>query len=110
MPRFDDYEIGSGNIFADLDLPNAEELDIKANLALEIGQLIRRRGLTQTQAAAVLGIDQPRVSALLRGHLEKFSMEKLCDWLRAMGCDITIRIHEGKPAAVGPGKLTVTLA
>jgi predicted XRE-type DNA-binding protein len=96
VSRTSDFEVSSGNVFRDLGLPDAEELDIKANLAIELGQLIRRRRLTQTEAAAVLGIDQPRVSALVRGHLERFSMEKLCEWLRAMGCDVDIRIRERK--------------
>ena len=96
-----DYEISSGNIFRDLGFPDAEELDIKANLIIQIGQLIRRRGLSQSQAGSLLGIDQPRVSALIRGHMEKFSMEKLCDFLRAMGCDVDIRIQERKRKRAG---------
>ena len=91
-----DYEVSSGNVFRDLGLPDAEELDIKASLAIEIGRIIRRRGLTQSEAASMLGVDQPRVSALMRGHLEKFSMEKLCDYLRALGCNVDIRIQERK--------------
>src|SRR5260370_9521258 len=94
-----DYEVSSGNVFRDLGLPDAEELDIKANLAIQIVHLIRRRGLTQSHAASMLGVDQPRVSALIRGHLEKFSMERLCHYLRALGCDVDIRIHEKKSRA-----------
>lgn len=106
-----DYEISSGNVFRDLGLPDAEELDIKANLAIEIGRMIRRRGLSQSQAASILGVDQPRVSALIRGHLEKFSMEKLCDYLRAFGCDVNIRIQQGKSRkARRPGRLTVSVS
>ncbi len=107
-----DYEVSSGNVFRDLGLADAEELDIKANLAIEIAQLIRRRGLSQSQAASALGVDQPRVSALVRGHLEKFSMEKLCDYLRALGCDIDIRIQERRkrPAAWKPGRLSVRVS
>ncbi len=107
-----DYEVGSGNVFRDLGLPDAEELDIKANLAIEIGQIVRRRGLTQNQVAAVLGVDQPRVSALMRGHLEKFSMEKLCDYLRALGCDVDIRIQERKRRAQAGkrGKLSISVS
>lgn len=107
-----DYEVGSGNVFRDLGLPDADELDIKARLAIEIGQMIRRRGLTQSQAASMLGVDQPRVSALMRGHLEKFSMEKLCGYLRALGCDVDIRIQERKKTMVAAkqGKLTVSVS
>ncbi len=106
------YEVGSGNVFRDLGLPDAEELDIKANLAIEIGRIIRRRRLTQSEAASMLGVDQPRVSALMRGHLEKFSMEKLCDYLRALGCDVNIRIQEKKkrPTAGYQGKLKIIVA
>jgi predicted XRE-type DNA-binding protein len=107
-----DYEVGSGNVFRDLGLPDADELDIKARLAIEIGQMIRRRGLSQSQAASMLGVDQPRVSALMRGHLEKFSMEKLCGYLRALGCDVDIRIQERKKTAIAAkqGKLTVSVS
>ncbi len=106
------YEVGSGNVFRDLGLPDAEELDIKANLAIEIGRIIRRRRLTQSEAASMLGVDQPRVSALMRGHLEKFSMEKLCDYLRALGCDVNIRIQQKKkrPTAGYQGKLNIIVA
>src|SRR5260370_36156559 len=107
-----DYEVSSGNVFRDLGLPDAEELDVKANLAIQIGRLIRKRGLTQSQAASMLGVDQPRVSALMRGHLEKFSMEKICGSLRALGCDLDIRIQEKKrrTAAGKQGKLTISVA
>jgi predicted XRE-type DNA-binding protein len=106
-----DFEVSSGNVFRDLGLPDAEELDVKARLAIEIGQIIRRRGLTQSQAASILGVDQPRVSALMRGHLEKFSMEKLCDYLRALGCDVEIRIQQRKrPTTASHGKLTLSVS
>jgi predicted XRE-type DNA-binding protein len=60
----------------------------------------------------MLGIDQPRVSALMRGHLDKFSMEKLCDYLRALGCDVDVRIQERKKRATAgkQGKLTVSVS
>jgi predicted XRE-type DNA-binding protein len=105
-----DYEVSSGNVFGDLGLADAEELDLKATLAIAIGQIIRRRGLTQSRAASELGIDQPRVSALMRGHLEKFSMEKLCHYLRALGCDVNIRIQEKKRTTPGKqGKLSISV-
>lgn len=107
MPRRD-YEISSGNIFRDLGLPDAEELDIKANLAIELIRLIRNLGLTQIEVARRLEIDQPRVSALVRGRLEKFSMETLCDYLRAMGYDVNIRIQKHRGPAMG--RLTVRVA
>ena len=70
-------EIGSGNVFADLGLPNPEERLTKARLASRIAQLIEDRSLTQTQAAAHLGIDQPKISNLLRGRLRGFSTDRL---------------------------------
>lgn len=89
-----DYEIGSDNVFADLGLEDAPELLAKARLAYRISQIIEKRRLTQFAAAKVLGIDQPKVSALVRGHLEKFSMERLCEFLTALGCDVTIQVRE----------------
>jgi predicted XRE-type DNA-binding protein len=107
-----DYEVSRGNVSVNPGLSDAQELDIKGNLAIQIGRLIRKRGLTQGQAASILGVDQPRVSALMRGHLEKFSMEKLCDFVRALGCDVVIRIREKrKRAAAGrPGRLTIRVS
>ena len=106
--KFVDYEVSRGNVFEDLGLPDAADLRVKARLAHRISQIIDKRGLTQTQAAAVLGVDQPKVSALVRGRLEKFSIERLCDFLRALGCDVDIQITEKKKPL--PGKLTVSVA
>jgi predicted XRE-type DNA-binding protein len=105
-----DYEISSGNVFKDLGLSEAPELLAKARLAHRIGQLIEKRRMTQTQAAALLGIDQPKVSALVRGRLDKFSIERLCDFLRAFGCDVNIRVSRKKKRAHAPGRLTVSVA
>ena len=110
MRRYDDYRISTDNVFRDLELLDAEVLNVKAGLAIELGQLIRRRRLTQTQTAAALGIDQPLVSAVLRGHLERFSAEKLFEYLRAMGCNVTIQIREPKKRTRATGRLTVHIA
>jgi predicted XRE-type DNA-binding protein len=72
-----DHTVSSGNVFADLGLRNAEELLAKAELAQKITAIIERRRLTQAQAAEVLGVDQPKVSALKRGRLSSFSIERL---------------------------------
>jgi predicted XRE-type DNA-binding protein len=82
-----DYIISSGNVFADLGLPNPEEALAKAELAQKIIVLIRKRGLTQIQAAKVLGVDQPKVSALTRGQLSGFSLERLMRFLLRLGQD-----------------------
>ena len=108
MRRGVDYELGTDNIFADLDLPDAPELLAKARLAYRISSIMEKKGLTQHQAAKILGIDQPKVSALVRGHLEKFSLQRLCEYLTALGCDVTIQVRE-KPGTRA-GKLTVKAA
>ena len=79
-------EASSGNVFADLGLPDAEEHLVKAGLVARIGQTVRQRGLTQAAAAELMGIDQPKVTKILRGQLREFSMERLLGFLRAIGC------------------------
>jgi len=107
MSKSVDYEVSSGNVFRDLGLPDADELDIKANLAIKIGQIIARRGLSQVKAAAVLGVDQPKVSAIVRGHMEKFSIERLCELLTRLGCDVDIRVQEKKKSARGRMRIQI---
>lgn len=92
MNRKKDYTISSGNIFADLGFPDAEERMAKVNLALQINTLIKRKKLTQKQAAELLDIDQPKVSALSTGKLAGFSLERLFRFLTILGQDITINI------------------
>jgi predicted XRE-type DNA-binding protein len=82
----------SGNVFADLGVSDPEAALVKAELARQIDNAIRERGLTQTQAADLMGIDQPKVSALLRGRLSGFSTERLCRFLVALGHDVTIAV------------------
>jgi predicted XRE-type DNA-binding protein len=94
MPeRERDYTVSSGNVFADLGLPNPEEALAKAELAHKIILLIRERRLTQLQAAKLLGVDQPKVSALIRGHLTGFSLERLMRFLLRLGQDIRITVQ-----------------
>jgi predicted XRE-type DNA-binding protein len=87
-----DYVESSGNVFADLGLPDADEILAKAELAIKIADILRQRRLTQTQAAAILGVDQPKVSALIRGRLSGFSIERLLRFLLLLGADISIMI------------------
>jgi predicted XRE-type DNA-binding protein len=87
-----DYIESSGNIFADLGRADAEEMLIKAELAQKIGNILRKRRLTQVQAASILGVDQPKVSALLCGRLARFSIEKLMQFLLLLGKDVAITI------------------
>lgn len=78
------YEIGSGNVFADLGFPDAEELKAKAELVIQIIQIMEERGLEEAEAADILGVDLPKVSQLLKGKLDGFSMEWLCRFLNAL--------------------------
>jgi len=92
MNRKKDYIVSTGNIFADLGFPDAEERMAKTNLALQINVLIKRKKLTQKQAAELLNIDQPKISALSTGKLSGFSLERLFRFLTILGQDIIINI------------------
>ena len=84
---------GSGNVFADLGMPNADDRLAKAELANEICSLIRSAKLTQVQAARRLGVDQPKVSALMRGRLKDFSIERLIRFANRLGRDVFIHLR-----------------
>lgn len=89
----------SGNVFADLELPEPDEALAKADLAARICDIIAEQGLTQRQAAELLGIDQPKVSALIRGRLDGFSLGRLFRFLNALDHDVEIIIRaKAKPA------------
>jgi predicted XRE-type DNA-binding protein len=90
-------EESSGNVFADLGLENPEELLAKAALAHRIGDIIAQRKITQAKAAQLLGIDQPKVSALMRGKLDGFSIDRLFRFLNALGSDVDIIIRAPRP-------------
>ncbi len=102
-------EASSGNVFADLGLPEADERQCKAQLAERIADLLAARKLSQAAAAALLGIDQPKVSKLLRGHLGEFSTERLFRFLLALDHDIEIVIRRA-PRSRRPGRLRVIAA
>ena len=89
-------ERSSGNVFEDLGLADAAALLAKSELVSRICGIIAKRGLTQAQAAKILGINQPKVSALMRGHLDGFSSDRLFRFLNALGSDIEIAV---KPRA-----------
>jgi predicted XRE-type DNA-binding protein len=90
-------EAGSGNVFADIGLPNADEHLIKAQLVYKIGGLMKARGLKQVAAAKLFGVTQPDVSNMLRGDFRQFSVERLLRFLVALGQDveIVVRPHKG---------------
>jgi predicted XRE-type DNA-binding protein len=87
-------EVGSGNVFADLGIPNPDEHQIKADLALAIKRRISDKGLTQAQAATLMDETQPNVSAIVRGRLRAFSLERLMHHLNALGFDVEMMIRE----------------
>jgi len=101
-------ERGSGNVFADLGRPDAEVHLLKAELVTRIDEIIRRRRLTQVQAAELLGLSQPDVSRLLRGNFREYSVERLLRLLMALGRDVDIVIR--KPCAHRPGRLRIEAA
>jgi predicted XRE-type DNA-binding protein len=102
-----EFEVSSGNVFADLGLADAAELKIKSGLAIEIARAVRRLGITQHEAAAKIGISQAKVSALLRGDFSNLSERKLMECLNRLGYDIEIKL---KPAKKAIGHRTLAVA
>ncbi len=98
---------GAGNIFADLGFANPEREQLKARLTLQIYRLIKERGLTQAEAGEILGIKQPHVSGLLRGQSGAFSVERLMDFLTALGQDVEIIV---RPTRKDQGEVSVVVA
>jgi predicted XRE-type DNA-binding protein len=96
----------SGNIFADLGLPNPEQELLKAQLTLQIYKIIKQRGLTQARAGAILGIKQPHVSALMRNRAGNFSVGRLIEFLTALGQDVQITV---KPTRKGQGEMSLVM-
>jgi predicted XRE-type DNA-binding protein len=95
----------SGNIFADLGLPDAEELLLKAQIASLISERIRRLKLNQAEAAARMSTTQPNVSNVVTGRLDRFSLEKLLSFIRALGQDVEIKVKPSKSR--NRGRLTM---
>jgi predicted XRE-type DNA-binding protein len=97
---------GSGNVFADIGVADPEEALAKAQLASRIREIVRQQRLTQLAAAAVMGIDQPKVSALLNGRLTSFSSERLMRLLTKLGQDVEIVVRS-KPRSRQRGRIRV---
>ena len=95
-------EVSSGNVFADIGVAEPVEALAKAELARKVGSIIKHRHLNQAEAAKLLGIDQPKVSRLLRGQLKEFSMTKLLDFMLRLDRDIEIRIKKHRSGRVPP--------
>jgi predicted XRE-type DNA-binding protein len=101
-----DYIEGSGNVFADMGTPRAEEALAKAELGHKIICIIRARRLTQVRAAELLGVDQPKISALARGRLSDFSIDRLLRFLMLLGHDIEITV-KSRPRSRSRARLLV---
>jgi predicted XRE-type DNA-binding protein len=95
--RRNEIEVGTGNVFADLGYADAKERTLKVELALEVNRVLEQRKLTQARAAQLLGIAQPHVSDLARYRLNRFSVERLMQFLTQLGKDVEIRIAK-RPA------------
>ena len=102
-------ERGSTNVYADLGLDNADEMLVKAQLATKIGDIIKRRKLTQMQAAELLGISQPKLSGLLRGQFRGISESKMLECLTRLGHDIQI-VVKATPRSRTEGHVSVVFA
>jgi predicted XRE-type DNA-binding protein len=97
---------GSGNVFADLELPDADTLQIKTGLVIEIRRAIGQQGLTQQAAATRMGLTQPKVSSMMRGDFSNVSERKLMECLNRLGYDIEIKV---RPASARIGHLMLAL-
>ncbi len=107
--KIDNVEIheSSGNVFADLGLPDADKLKIKSGLVIEITKAVRVLGLSQEEAGRRMGLPQPKVSGLFRGDFSNVSERKLMDCLNRLGFDIEIKV---KPASEPVGHLLLAVA
>ncbi|OGW59950.1 MAG: XRE family transcriptional regulator [Nitrospirae bacterium RBG_16_64_22] len=109
MTRKIKVEMSSGNIFADLGLPDAETHFLKAQIVSEIYRLTHERKLTQTQAGERMGISQPEVSRLFKGNFREYSVDRLMGFLTAFDRDVEIVVRPHKKAGKG-GRITFTPA
>jgi predicted XRE-type DNA-binding protein len=104
-----EVQMGTGNVYADLGYGDADEMLIKAQLVTKIGEIIKRKGLTQTQAAQLLGMPQPKLSNLLSGRFRGFSERRLIDCLTKLGRDVQI-VVKAAPRSRGNGRLSIVFA
>lgn len=102
-----EVELSSGNVFADLGLPDADKLKIKSGLVIEITKAVRNLGLSQGEAGRRMGLPQPKLSGLFRGDFSNVSERKLMDCLNRLGYDIEIKV---KPSAEPVGHLLLAVA
>lgn len=107
LRKIDDaWEAGSTNVFSDLDMPDADEKLAKAELAMKINQIIKKRKLKQSDAAILLSVDQSKISLLRRGRLSAFSIERLVRYLNLLNQDVKIFVRRARDHSKR-GRLTV---
>ncbi len=105
MTRKVQIEMGSGNIFADLGLPDAETHFLKAQIVSELYRVTKQRKLTQTQAGKRMGISQPEVSRMFKGNFREYSVERLMEFVTAFDRDVEIVVRPHRKAGK-PGRIT----
>lgn len=101
---------GTGNVFADLGIALSDEDMLKVNLAAAISCIIQRAGMTQTEAAKLTGLDQPKVSHLMRGRVEGFTVERLFNIVARLGCDVDVKIKGPKRRRGTVGRIALVEA
>ena len=89
-----EIEKGAANVYEDLGLPDVAEMEVKAILAAEIGEIIKQRRLTQSQASEILGIPQPKISSMLRGQFRGISEAKMLECMNRLGRDVEIVVRK----------------
>ena len=104
-----DVVMGTGNVYADLGYDDADEMLIKAQLVAKIAEIIKLKGITQTQAAALLEMPQPKLSNLLSGRFRGFSERRLMDCLTKLGRDVQI-VVKAAPRSRGNGRLSIVFS
>ncbi len=102
-----EVEASSGNVFADLGLPDPEKLKIKSGLVVEMTKAMRKLGLTQLEAGLRMGLPQAKVSNLMRGDFDNVSERKLMDCLNRLGYDVEIKV---RPTRQRMGRLRLAMA
>lgn len=105
-----DHEKGSGNVFADLGFPHSEQELVKAKLTVQIYRLLKERGVTQAEAAKLLGTTQPQVSALMRCRPVSVSVARLIEFLTILGQDVEVTVKPASARGTGQGgRMSVTV-
>ena len=107
MAKLPVFEKGSGNVFADLGLPDADELMLKASIVSEIASAMKLKKLTQAKAAALTGAAQPDLSNLLRGRTQGISIERLMLMLTKLGRDVEVVVRPAPRRKAAGGRITL---